>query len=85
MGDEEATSPWLWRLELSWSKIFFCEVDLEQVERVLGEALPEQDLNIVRQTPEAEEDDLFGDKVGDSTEKLVLRVRLPDPVEADDT
>jgi len=85
MGDEEATSPWLWRLELSWAKMAGCEVDLEQVERVLGEALPEQDLNIVRQTPEAEEDDLFGDKAAGSSEKLVLRVRLPDPVEADDT
>lgn len=39
----------------------------------------------MRQTPEAEGDGFARGKGADSTEKLVLRVRLPDPDEADDT
>lgn len=48
--DEEAPSPWLLRLELDCAKMLGRALEIEHVERVLQESLPEQDLNIVRAT-----------------------------------
>jgi hypothetical protein len=55
-------------------------LEIEHVERVLQESLPEQDLNIVRATAARSYDNAGQD----STQKLVLRLRLPDPEEANE-
>ena len=70
--DPSEVSPWILRLELDSDKMLGRALEIEHIERILQESLEGQDLNIVRHA-----------KL-DNVAKLVMRVRLPNPEEANE-
>ena len=70
--DQSDVSPWILRLELDSDKMLGRSLEIEHIERILTDSLEGQDLNIVRHG-----------KL-DNVSKLVMRVRLPNPEEANE-
>ena len=68
--DQSEVSPWIFRFELDSDKMLGRALEIEDIERILTDAFPDLNLGIVRHG-----------KL-DNVQKLVMRVRFPDPGEA---